>query len=297
MTWDGTTPRFGINLHTWMSPGSDPVAEARHAEQLGFDLVTLHRDVLHGTDPSFENWTLLTWLAAHTTRIRVAPMALALPHRHPSVLAKMAETLDRLSNGRLVLVLGGGGPMNEPSYRALGLAQRSPRAKVEALEEEIDLLRGLWRSAGFTYAGKHFQTEGATLEPKPGHPIPIWLGVFGDHMLDLVARKADGWVPSLPFLPPEQAYRKLETIRRVAAHAGRNPDVMTYGYNIPVLVEAEAVSTGGRIAGSAEEVANHLADIARHGFTLLNLWPLGEAATQRERLARDVLPRVYDLLA
>jgi alkanesulfonate monooxygenase SsuD/methylene tetrahydromethanopterin reductase-like flavin-dependent oxidoreductase (luciferase family) len=297
MTRDGPTPQFGINLHTWMHPGLDPVTEARHAEQLGFDLVTLHRDVLHGTDPSFENWTLLTWLAARTTRIRVAPMVLALPHRHPSVLAKMAETLDRLSDGRLVLVLGGGGAMNDPTYRALGLAQRSPREKVEALEEAIDLMRGLWSSPGLTYAGKHFQTEGATLEPQPDHPIPIWLGVFGDRMLDLVGRKADGWFPSLPFLPPEQAYRKLETIRSVAAHAGRNPDEITYGYNIPVLVEAGTVSARGQIVGSAEEVASQLADIAGHGFTVLNLWPGGEAATQRERLAGEVLPRVYDLLA
>lgn len=227
MVLDRITPQFGINLHTWIHPGSDPVAEARHAEQLGFELVTLHRDVLNGTDPSFENWTLLIWLAAHTTRIKVAPMVLALPHRHPSVLAKMAETLDRLSDGRLVLILGGGGPMNDPTYRALGLAQRSPRGKVEALEEAIDLVRGLWRSSAFTYTGKHFQAEGATLEPKPDHQIPIWLGVFGDHMLELVGRKADGWFPSMPFLPPEQAYRKLETIRRVAAQASRNPDEMT----------------------------------------------------------------------
>jgi alkanesulfonate monooxygenase SsuD/methylene tetrahydromethanopterin reductase-like flavin-dependent oxidoreductase (luciferase family) len=116
-------------------------------------------------------------------------------------------------------------------------------------------------------------------------------------MLELVGRKADSWFPSLPFLPLEEAYRKLETFRHMAASAGRNPDEMTYGYNIPVLIEEGAVSTSGRIAGSAAEVARHLADIARHGFTLLNLWPGGEAATQRERLARDVLPRVYDLLA
>ena len=158
-------------------------------------------------------------------------------------------------------------------------------------------MRGLWSSSGFSYTGKHFQTEGATLEPKPGHQIPIWLGAFGDRMLDLVGRKSDGWFPSLPFLPPEQAYRKLETIRSVAAHAGRNPDEMTYGYNIPVLVEAGTASTRGQIARSAEEVARHLADMARHGFTLLNLWPSGEAANQREQLAREVLPRVYDLLA
>ena len=289
--------KFGVNIHTGIQPGVDPVTEARHAEQLGFDVVTLHGDALHGNDPSFELWTLLCWVAAHTISIRVAPVVLALPHRHPAALAKMAETLDRLSGGRLILVLGGGGPMNEPAYRALGLSQRSPREKVEALEEALDLLRGLWSTAGFSYAGEHFRTEGATIEPKPGHPVPTWLGVFGDRMLDLVGRKADGWLPTYQFLEPEQAYRKLERIRTVAAQAGRHPHEITFGYSIPILVEEGAVTNRWRIAGSARKVAGQLAAIARHGFTFLNVWPVGEATMQRERLARDVLPAVRDLLA
>jgi alkanesulfonate monooxygenase SsuD/methylene tetrahydromethanopterin reductase-like flavin-dependent oxidoreductase (luciferase family) len=275
----------------------DLVAEALHAEQLGFDVVTIHRDALHGSDPSFEIWTLLTWLAARTSSIRVAPVVLALPHRHPAVLAKMAETLDRLSDGRLVLVLGGGGPMNEPAYGAFGLAQRSPREKVEALEEAIDILRGLWSTSGFSYAGQHFRTQGATIEPKPGHPIPLWLGVFGDQMIDLVGRKADGWFPSYQLLEPEQAYRKLEHIRKVAENAGRDPDDITYAYNVPVLVEEGTVTTKGQIAGSAAEVARQLADLIRHGFTLLNVWPGSQATEQRERLAREVLPIVRELIA
>ena len=209
-------------------------------------------------------------------------------------MAKMAETLDRLSGGRLILVLGGGGPMNEPAYRALGLASRSPGEKVQALAEAIEILRGLWSTSSFTYPGKHFGIEGATSEPKPAHAIPIWLGVFGDRMLELVGRKADGWLPTYQFLAPEQAYRKLERLRKVAEHAGRNPDQLTYGYTIPVLVEKGSVTTRGQIAGSAQEVARQLADVVRHGFTFLNLWPVGEAATQRGLLAREVLPMVRD---
>jgi len=81
------TPGFGITLHTAIRPGLDQAAEAMDAEQLGYDVVTLHRDALHGADPSFENWTLLSWLAARTIRINVAPLVLALPHRHPALLA------------------------------------------------------------------------------------------------------------------------------------------------------------------------------------------------------------------
>jgi alkanesulfonate monooxygenase SsuD/methylene tetrahydromethanopterin reductase-like flavin-dependent oxidoreductase (luciferase family) len=62
-------------------------------------------------------------------------------------------------------------------------------------------------------------------------------------------------------------------------------------------VEEGAVSTRGQIAGSAEEVARQLADLVRHGFTFLNVWPGGEATRQRERLAREVLPIVRELIA
>ncbi len=291
------TPRFGINIHTRMRPDVDVVAEALHVEQLGFDLVALHGDVLHATAPSYETWTLLTWLAARTARIRMAPVVLALPNRQPAVLAKMTETLDRLSAGRLVLALGSGAAINEPAFRAFGLAQRSPSEKVAALEEAIDILHGLWSTSSFSYTGRHFQTEGATIEPKPSHPIPIWLGVFGTQMVDLVGRKADGWFPSFQFLAPEQAYSKLARIRMVAEDAGRNPDDITYAYNVPVLVEEGSSTARGQIAGNVAEVARQLADFVRHGFTFLNLWPGGAGATQRERLAKEVLPAIRDLLA
>jgi hypothetical protein len=84
------TPQFGINLHTRMRPDGDLVAEALHAEQLGFDLVTLHGHVLHTTAPSYETWTLLSWVAARTARIRLAPIVLALPNRHPAMLMEGA---------------------------------------------------------------------------------------------------------------------------------------------------------------------------------------------------------------
>ena len=93
MARDFKNLKFGVNIHTGIQPGVDPLAEALHAEQLGFDIVTLHGDVLHGSDPSFEMWTLLTWVAASTSRIRVAPVVLALPNRHPAVLAKMVQAV------------------------------------------------------------------------------------------------------------------------------------------------------------------------------------------------------------
>jgi len=179
---------FGVNVNQSAGPGLDPVAEARRAEELGFDFVSLS-DHLHGTRPTFETWTLLTWIAA-SSRIRLATNVLGLPYRHPTVLAKMAESLDRLSGGRLILGLGAGG--SDQEFRGFGLPLHSPGEKVDALDEAIDVIRGLWGTPSFSFDGRHYRTEGAEVEPKPAHAIPIWLGTYGDRAVELTGRKADG---------------------------------------------------------------------------------------------------------
>jgi alkanesulfonate monooxygenase SsuD/methylene tetrahydromethanopterin reductase-like flavin-dependent oxidoreductase (luciferase family) len=284
--------RFGVMISKSAAGDANAVAQARLAEALGFDVVTVHPDHMHGTSPTLETWTALTWVAAQTTHIKVAPGVLSLPYRHPAVTAKMAETLDRLSGGRLILPLGGGNDQWSGAFRAFGLAQRAPGETVEATEEAIDIIRGLWSEPEFSYAGKHFHVEGARIEPRPAHPIPIWLGAYGPRMLDLAGRKADGWFPSLVVLEPEAAYAKLRRIRDVAAVAGRDPDTLIYAYNVGVLVEEGARSQQGQIAGAPEQVAERLASFVRHGFTFLNLWPGGDMTTQLERLAREVVPAI-----
>lgn len=115
MTLSITKPRFGMNISLAISDTDhhDLVTEARYAEVLGFDLITMHLDHpnaidLHRPTASLEMWTVLSWITAQTTPIQVAPSILALSYRHPALIAKMAGTLDRLSGGCLILVLGAG---------------------------------------------------------------------------------------------------------------------------------------------------------------------------------------------
>jgi alkanesulfonate monooxygenase SsuD/methylene tetrahydromethanopterin reductase-like flavin-dependent oxidoreductase (luciferase family) len=132
---------FGLNV----SAGEDPVGDAVRAEALGFDFVSAF-DHLHGEAATYEPWTLLTAIAARTTRLKVATRVLAVPYRHPAVLAKMAETLDRLSGGRLILGLGGG--HDDREFAAFGLPARSAPEKIEGLDEAVRVLRGLWGGDG-----------------------------------------------------------------------------------------------------------------------------------------------------
>ena len=284
---------FGVTVIPSVSERSDPVAEARHAEELGFDLVTVW-DHLHGDRPSFETWTLLTWIAASTSRISVGPNVLGLPYRDPVVTAKMVETLHRLSGGRLVLGLGAGG--NDREFEAFGLPVRSPREKIESLEEAVTIIRGVWFAPSFSFRGRHYRTVGAEVEPKPSGAIPIWLGTYGQRALELTGRTADGWLPSMAYAPPDVAREKLKVVKESAERVGRDPDRLTYAYNVSVRVGGgPPPDPDRRVGGEPGAVAERLAGLAADGFTYFNVWLSGDRWEQRERLMEDVVPAVRAL--
>ena len=289
-------PWFGLHL-AGLGSTLELAAQAQRAEELGFDMLAVDRDVLSGSPPGLEVWTALTWAAASTTSIQVVPNVLALPNRHPALLAKMAESLDRLSGGRLILALGAGASVNDSALDALGLQKLSPAERVAATSEALDVIHGLWSEAGFSYAGTHFTIAGADLQPRPASHPPVWLGAYGPRMLDLTGRKADGWVPSLFLLGPDLAERALARVRAAASWAARDPDTLTYAYNVGVLVDEKATGTPGQVVGGPAEAAEQLAGFLDRGFTCLSCWVRGGTGEQLERLAGQVIPAVRDRLA
>jgi probable F420-dependent oxidoreductase len=280
---------FGIvyGFHGFDSDGL--IAEARHAESLGFDLFCVP-DHLHSASPTPEPWTALTWIAAVTEHIGVMSNVLGLPYRAPAVTAKMAETLSRLSGGRLVLGLGTGGYDRE--FSAFGLAERSPGQKVSALSEAIQIIRGLWRQPSFSFEGEHFRTDNAQIEPRPADPIPIWLGSYGPRALRITGALADGWVPSLGRLSLDEAVAMRATVRAAARDAGRDPDEITCAANLIVDFETDGSRSPDRprITGTSEAVAERLIRIGQAGFTFLNV-ALADADA-RDRFAAEVMPAV-----
>jgi probable F420-dependent oxidoreductase len=279
---------FGLNVSPSTAPGSDPLTDARRAEDLGFDFVSTN-DHLHGEEPRYETWTLLSWIAAATSRIRVMTRVLAVPYRQPAVVAKMAETLDRLSGGRLILGLGGG--YSDEEFRAFGLGVWAPRDKVDGLEEAIHIIRGLWSEPSFTYQGRLYRTEEAELEPKPDRPIPIWLGTYGPRALELTGRLADGWIPTLELAPPERITAMRDRVLAAAREAGREREEITSVYNIDIRVDERADEPPSVVSGTAEVVADQLRGFLELGFTAMNLCPVGPGQDeQAERLASEVIP-------
>jgi probable F420-dependent oxidoreductase len=278
---------FGVNVSP-TSPDVDPVACARLAEEVGFDFVSAS-DHLHSSSPTAEPWTLLSWIAAGTSRVKVATRVLAAPYRHPAVVAKMAETLDRLSGGRLILGLGGG--YSDEEFRAFGVDTPTPGQKVAGLEEAIAVVRGLWSERSFTFPGRRYRTEGAEMEPKPGHRIPIWLGTYGPRALDLTGRVADGWIPTLELAPPDEVRGMRDRVLSAARKAGRQPEDVTCVYNLDVRVDEGAKHEPSVVAGPPDAVAERLRGFAEIGFDAMSFLPSGPGqAEQIERLGREVLP-------
>jgi alkanesulfonate monooxygenase SsuD/methylene tetrahydromethanopterin reductase-like flavin-dependent oxidoreductase (luciferase family) len=285
--------QFGVDLSTSAAPGADPVRDARRREELGFDFLTVS-DHLHGAHPTYETWTVLTWAAAHTARIGLLTNVLSVPYRPPPVIAKMAESLDRLSGGRLTLGLGAGG--NNGEAEAFGLAVRDPGAKIEALGESIEIIRRLWSEDYVTYSGAQFHTRGANIVPKPPRRIPIWAGVYGPRAVALAGRLADGWSPSLPYLPLPQAIEAGKILRRAEAEAGREPGSVVFNYNMAIRIGGKA-RDDRTVAGSVDEIIERLRSFIEAGFTSMSFWPIGDQDEQTERLAREILPVLRALSA
>lgn len=213
---------FGTFITPGNSPAQTPVQLAQLSEQLGYDLVTFQD---HPYQAGFlDTWTLMSWVAAQTSTIHISANVINLPMRQPAVLARSAASLDLLSGGRIDMGLGAGGFWD--AIEAMGGRKLTPGQGVDALNEAIDVMRGIWDAADRTplrLRGEYYSVNGTKRGPAPAHDIPIWLGALKPRMLRLIGRKADGWLPSLPYLKPGDYRAGNAAIDDAAIEAGRDP--------------------------------------------------------------------------
>src|SRR4051794_10504535 len=151
----------------------------RALDVVGPEFTTLwvsdHLDV--GEQPVIECWTFLAYLAATFPNHHVGSLVVGQNYRNPALLAKMAASLQTLSDGRLVLGLGAG--WAEDEYRAYGYEFPSPRVRVDQLVETVKILRLLWQGGPATFQGEHYSIVDAWCRPVPATPIPILIGSDG----------------------------------------------------------------------------------------------------------------------
>ena len=282
---------------------ADLRALAMTAEEHGLDSVwgadhLIFRDEGETTG-IHECWTVLTAIAAVTSRVEIGPLVLALPFRNPALTAKMAAELDEVSGGRLILGLGCG--WHEPEFDAFGYPFDH---RVSRFDEGLQVVVPLLRNGRVTYSGKYHHAADAELQPLPvreGGP-PILIAGKQPRMLQLVARHADQWNAAW-YGHPDQAdelRERLGNLRTALDAAGRDPASLEITVGIFVAFEGADADTPERaLRGTGEEIADGLAGYAaldvRH--LIAHVFPrttdavklLGEAAAlARERVVAPV---------
>ncbi|MEM2123439.1 MAG: LLM class F420-dependent oxidoreductase [Candidatus Bathyarchaeia archaeon] len=195
--------------------------------------------------PFLECWTTLSALTQCTRKIRLGPLVSCNSFRHPSLLAKMAATVDLLSLGRLELGIGAG--WFEDEYQRFGFDFPPLRVRIKQLEESLEIIRGVWTQDRFTFKGSYYRVSDAFCTPKPvqkPHP-PIWIGGRGDKTLKLVARYGDAC--NFSSLTPDECNKRLQVLAGYCEEYGRDPKKIVKSYMAITFFEDDLASAKGKI--------------------------------------------------
>ena len=275
-------------------------AMALAAEEHGLDSVWGADHLIFRDDGEIEGihecWTILTAVAAITTRVEIGPMVLALPFRNPALTAKMAAEIDEVSGGRFILGLGCG--WHEPEFTAFDYPFDH---RVSRFEEGLQIVAPLLRDGSVSFEGTYHRAD-AELRPRPqrdGGP-PILIAGKQPRMLSLVAEHADQWNAAWYGNPDEadELRTRLTNLRTALDEAGRDPATLaiTVGIFVAFGTDSDDEIPDRAIRGSVEDVATALAGYAKldASHLIVHLWPrtpeavaqLGAAAAlAREQLA------------
>lgn len=279
---------FGGNVDPTAADPGWPLRLTQTIEAAGLEFIGIQD---HPYNAGFlDTWTVLATLAQATEHVRFFPNVANLALRPPAMIAKAAASLDLLCGGRIELGLGAGAFW--PGITALGGPSRRPGEAVEALEEAIQIIRALWSDVHIVNVqGAHYHIRGARPGPRPAHPIGIWLGAYRPRMLALTGRRADGWIPSITYAPPERLLEMQQRIDAAALEAGRKPQDIRRVYNVMGQITtgpAERLLVGP-VSHWIEQLTRFAVEL---GIDTFVFWPADERLRQMELFAAEVVPAV-----
>ena len=301
---------LGVAIPQTVLQGGFEVAKLRtflaRAEALGFESAWVVEQILGGIR-SLEPVTLLTWAAACTERLRLAPAVLLTALRSPVHLAKTLSSLDHLSGGRLTVGVGLGG--NPKIYPAFGLlaARRAAR-----FAEGLRLMKRLWTEERVTFDGEFFKLQNASMQPKPllkPHP-PLWFGGHHPNALKRAVELGDGFIGA-GSLSTAGFLEEVALLRRLLKDAGRDPASLPLGKRVYIAVDEDRARAGRRLAewfgafygkpelatevcvwGGPEECVDRLEEIVAAGVGFLMLNPVFDEMEHLELFASRIAPKL-----
>ena len=241
-------------------PGwAEVAAFAGHAEAIGLDSVWVC-DHFVSSPPArvpegiHEGWTLLSALAAATSRVDVGSLVMCVSFRNPALLAKMAATADAVSGGRLILGLGAG--WYDAEYDAFGYPTNH---RLDRFDEALHIIGPLLRGERVSFTGQYHRVQEAVLAPAPERPIPILVAAKSPRMLRLAVRHADASNTAWFGTPDDRLRQRLDDLDAALQAERRDPATLRRTVGMEVRDPNVTVS-GDRddvaFAGSVDELAD-----------------------------------------
>ena len=234
----------------------------------------------HLDGPCLEGWTALAALAVETKRLRIGLMVTGNTYRHPAVLAKIAATVDVISNGRLDFGIGAG--WNVYEHESMGIPLYAPGERIRRLGEACEIIKSLFTEHLTTFEGRYYTLKEARSEPKPVQkPYPPFvIGGSGEQLtLRVVAKHAQVW--NFGGGDPEQFKHKVKILHEHCKEIGRDPSEIALSVQSTVFPD-DLRKTIDTIQGLVDVGATHL---------ILNLRPPIRAGIVA-RLAQEVIPKI-----
>lgn len=288
--------RFGFTIGPEVGP--DELGPLVHdLERLEFDSLWVPEALLQ---PTLDPLVALAFAAARTTRLKLGTH-LILPGRHPVHLARQLAHLDRLSDGRLLLL----GVLGLPDEADAGVQGIDRTRRAAAVDEMVPLLRRLWDGESVDHEGELFRFRGASVSPRPTQdPLELWLAGQVPGALRRCARLGDGWMPGL--IEPARAAELRARLEEEAAAIGRTMDPEHYGANLfysreplpaPVIEQMQARRSGVDIVAmtpigfdALRERTQEWIDAGFSKFLLRPVTPPEDWTEELESLADAILP-------
>lgn len=311
----GLAGTFGISARNFTAYPEMPDAKGLveygvRMEELGFDSLWVWDHVLLGVEPNFpiiESLTVLTAVAARTSRIKLGTGILVLPLRNPVLLAKQLSSIDQLSGGRLLMGMAAGWYKRE--FDALGVPFD---ARGRIMEENLEIVKRFWTENLVKGEYTNHKISAGVMYPKPVQKPrpPILIGGYVDRVLRRAAVSGDGWLTY--FYRPESFAKSWAKVRGFAIETGKDPDTLLNAAQLPIRVgrsrsaiEGEMMEWLGKewdyaswsestkdsaIVGTVEECVDQLKAHLAAGVQKIIFVPYKYDMEQVEIIAREIVP-------